>query len=225
MLILRKLLPILASILYVISPVDVVPDFLPGFGWVDDLIVVGCLRVVSHEATGRAVPLGRLPRADAGLPAGALGRPASRGSRRRFRPDGPLRIAGGIAGSLRRRDQDRLQAGGVSLSPGQGRPPRKGIPGPRASEASRHPAGLRDPPGTSGVNPKPPGIRRGHPWADQSQTPCNGRRVYYTYLQRARRHPWHTLPRTSPDTDSATPHAWPPSSERWLGACPASGSV
>jgi len=43
MLILRKFLPILASILYVISPVDVVPDFLPGLGWVDDLIVVGCL--------------------------------------------------------------------------------------------------------------------------------------------------------------------------------------
>ena len=43
MLLLRKLFPILASILYVVSPVDVVPDFLPGLGWVDDLIVVGCL--------------------------------------------------------------------------------------------------------------------------------------------------------------------------------------
>ena len=43
MLLLRKLFPILASILYVVSPVDVVPDFLPGLGWVDDLIVVGYL--------------------------------------------------------------------------------------------------------------------------------------------------------------------------------------
>jgi uncharacterized membrane protein YkvA (DUF1232 family) len=43
MLNLRKYLAILASVAYVVSPVDVVPDFLPGFGWVDDLIVVGAL--------------------------------------------------------------------------------------------------------------------------------------------------------------------------------------
>ncbi len=43
MLILRRILPILAALLYVISPVDVLPDFLPGLGWVDDVLVVGAL--------------------------------------------------------------------------------------------------------------------------------------------------------------------------------------
>ena len=43
MLVLRRILPIVASLLYVISPVDVVPDFLPGLGWVDDLLVIGLL--------------------------------------------------------------------------------------------------------------------------------------------------------------------------------------
>jgi len=43
MLILRRILPILAALLYVISPVDVMPDFLPGLGWVDDVLVVGAL--------------------------------------------------------------------------------------------------------------------------------------------------------------------------------------
>jgi hypothetical protein len=55
MLLLRKLLPILASIFYVISPVDVVPDFLPGLGWVDDLIVVGCLVwYLTRQQAGRS---------------------------------------------------------------------------------------------------------------------------------------------------------------------------
>ena len=39
-LILKRLLPVLAAIVYVASPVDVVPDFIPGFGWVDDLVVI-----------------------------------------------------------------------------------------------------------------------------------------------------------------------------------------
>jgi len=43
MLALKRILPILASLLYVLSPVDAVPDFLPGLGWVDDVLVVGFL--------------------------------------------------------------------------------------------------------------------------------------------------------------------------------------
>ena len=37
---LKRVLPVLAAILYVVSPVDVVPDFIPGFGWLDDLVVI-----------------------------------------------------------------------------------------------------------------------------------------------------------------------------------------
>lgn len=43
MLVLRRLLPILIAILYVLSPVDALPDFLPGLGWLDDVIVLGIL--------------------------------------------------------------------------------------------------------------------------------------------------------------------------------------
>ncbi len=40
---LRRIFAILAALLYVISPVDVVPDFIPGVGWLDDLVVLGVL--------------------------------------------------------------------------------------------------------------------------------------------------------------------------------------
>jgi hypothetical protein len=43
MLNLRRVLAILAALLYVVSPVDVVPDFIPGLGWLDDLLVLGLL--------------------------------------------------------------------------------------------------------------------------------------------------------------------------------------
>jgi uncharacterized membrane protein YkvA (DUF1232 family) len=31
---------ILGAIIYVISPIDLIPDILPAFGWLDDLIVI-----------------------------------------------------------------------------------------------------------------------------------------------------------------------------------------
>lgn len=43
MLTLRHLLPILAALLYVVSPVDALPDFIAGLGWLDDLLVLGLL--------------------------------------------------------------------------------------------------------------------------------------------------------------------------------------
>jgi DnaJ-domain-containing protein 1 len=43
MLVFRRFLPILVALLYLVSPVDVVPDFLPWLGWLDDLVVLGIL--------------------------------------------------------------------------------------------------------------------------------------------------------------------------------------
>ncbi len=43
MLLLKRFFPILLALLYVISPVDAIPDFLPGVGWLDDLVVLGVL--------------------------------------------------------------------------------------------------------------------------------------------------------------------------------------
>ena len=53
---LQRILPIVASLLYVISPIDVLPDFLlPGVGWLDDLLVVGFLLwYMSRQPQGRS---------------------------------------------------------------------------------------------------------------------------------------------------------------------------
>jgi hypothetical protein len=51
----RRLVPIIASLLYIVSPVDVVPDLLPGLGWIDDLIVVGFLLwYMTRQSPGRS---------------------------------------------------------------------------------------------------------------------------------------------------------------------------
>jgi DnaJ-domain-containing protein 1 len=49
------MLPIVASLLYVVSPVDAMPDFLPGVGWLDDLLVIGFLLwYMSRRSQGRS---------------------------------------------------------------------------------------------------------------------------------------------------------------------------
>lgn len=40
---LKQILMILGGLLYVVWPVDLAPDMMPGLGWIDDLIVVGLL--------------------------------------------------------------------------------------------------------------------------------------------------------------------------------------
>jgi hypothetical protein len=40
---LRRALPILLGLVYVVSPIDAIPDLIPGVGWLDDLLVLGFL--------------------------------------------------------------------------------------------------------------------------------------------------------------------------------------
>jgi len=41
---------IVAALLYVLSPIDLIPDFIPGVGYVDDaLVVAGCLSLVERD--------------------------------------------------------------------------------------------------------------------------------------------------------------------------------
>jgi DnaJ like chaperone protein len=40
---LRRALPLILVLLYILSPFDVLPDFLVGPGWVDDLLLIGVL--------------------------------------------------------------------------------------------------------------------------------------------------------------------------------------
>ena len=49
-----KLLPIMA-VIYVISPLDVLPDIIPVVGWVDDLIVAGGLLLLFFVLAPRGV--------------------------------------------------------------------------------------------------------------------------------------------------------------------------
>lgn len=50
----KRILPLAFVAIYLLSPVDVVPDFLVGLGWIDDLILVGLL---IWFLSGRSVPL------------------------------------------------------------------------------------------------------------------------------------------------------------------------
>ena len=37
----KKIFPWLLGLLYVISPIDIIPDFIPGRGWMDDIGIIG----------------------------------------------------------------------------------------------------------------------------------------------------------------------------------------
>jgi len=50
----KKILAIAFVALYVLSPLDIIPDFLIGPGWIDDLIVIG---VLVWFLSGRSIPL------------------------------------------------------------------------------------------------------------------------------------------------------------------------
>jgi hypothetical protein len=53
-LLVRKILPLALVALYILSPIDAIPDFLVGLGWIDDLVLLGLL---IWFLSGRSVPL------------------------------------------------------------------------------------------------------------------------------------------------------------------------
>jgi uncharacterized membrane protein YkvA (DUF1232 family) len=41
---------VVAALLYVLSPIDAIPDFIPGIGYIDDALVVGaCLALIDTD--------------------------------------------------------------------------------------------------------------------------------------------------------------------------------
>ncbi len=41
---------IVAALLYVLNPIDIIPDFIPGVGYIDDaLVVAACLAMIEHD--------------------------------------------------------------------------------------------------------------------------------------------------------------------------------
>lgn len=67
---LRTILIILA-ILYALSPYDFLPDFLAGWGWLDDLVILGLLWRYLRGRTGQTFnfrgPFQQSPRTDGGV--------------------------------------------------------------------------------------------------------------------------------------------------------------
>jgi hypothetical protein len=53
-LLLRKILPLALVAIYFLIPFDLIPDFLVGPGWIDDLVLIGLL---IWYLSGRSVPL------------------------------------------------------------------------------------------------------------------------------------------------------------------------
>jgi len=55
MLMLRRILPILLGLLYLVSPIDAIPDLLPGVGWLDDLLILALVAwTVMGQRRGRS---------------------------------------------------------------------------------------------------------------------------------------------------------------------------
>ena len=48
-------LPVIISIIYLLSPIDLIPDFIPFFGYIDDFIVVTLLLNLSIRLLPNAV--------------------------------------------------------------------------------------------------------------------------------------------------------------------------
>ena len=45
-----SILAIISALIYFVSPIDIVPDFIPGVGYVDDaLVIAACLKLVESD--------------------------------------------------------------------------------------------------------------------------------------------------------------------------------
>lgn len=47
---LRSKFLLLAGIIYLVSPIDLLPDVIAGIGWIDDLVIVPLLGWLSYKA-------------------------------------------------------------------------------------------------------------------------------------------------------------------------------
>ena len=63
---LKSKLILLTGLVYLISPVDLLPDVIVGFGWLDDLVIVPLLGWLSYRSLPAPVQHDVVPEADAG---------------------------------------------------------------------------------------------------------------------------------------------------------------
>jgi uncharacterized membrane protein YkvA (DUF1232 family) len=50
-----KLAFVVVTVLYIVSPIDLIPDFILGFGWLDDIVMIPFLAWLTTQAAPRWV--------------------------------------------------------------------------------------------------------------------------------------------------------------------------
>jgi len=45
----KEIIPIIAAFVYFVSPVDVFPDYIPAFGFLDDAFIIGLVASITKE--------------------------------------------------------------------------------------------------------------------------------------------------------------------------------
>ena len=92
---LKRALPVILGLLYVLSPLDLIPDFVVGLGWLDDLAVLALLGYFLWRFQGRAAGA----RQDGGTAAG--GEAGARAEATREREEDPYAVLGLDPGASR----------------------------------------------------------------------------------------------------------------------------
>ena len=59
----KEIIPIIAAFVYFVSPVDVFPDYIPAFGYLDDAFVIGLVGSITKDTVDKYQKSKRLKKA------------------------------------------------------------------------------------------------------------------------------------------------------------------
>lgn len=59
----KEMIPIIAAFVYFVSPVDVFPDYIPAFGYLDDAFVIGLVASITKDTVDKYQKSKRLKKA------------------------------------------------------------------------------------------------------------------------------------------------------------------
>lgn len=61
--------PAVLALAYVVSPIDLIPDFLPGLGWLDDVLALALAVAITLRLVPKKLLAEHIARAESGAPA------------------------------------------------------------------------------------------------------------------------------------------------------------